>query len=195
VKVRSKIFGALAVAALATALSLVGGGAAAQATPASVHPAAGTVRPLNLGAAFTIENRGSHKCLDGEQSIKPSPVVQWGCSSTAPTQNWLMEPIQSQPGWSTLRNVQSNLCLDLRAADNNPVVNGTAIQQYFCFADSISTERWVATPAFNVPGYLTFTNQVLNKCLDLNNGSSANGAKVQVWDCDSGNNNQLWRQG
>jgi hypothetical protein len=193
VNLRSKVLGVL-VGGLAAAVNVVGGGVAhATQDSTSVNPA-GTVRPHSIGAAFTIENKGSHKCLDAEQQLGPSPVVQWGCSPSDPNQNWLMESIPSQPGWFALRNVHNNLCLDLRAGDQNPVVNGTATQTWFCFPDSISTERWQLLPASNAPGFLAFVNQVQGKCLDLSGGSTANGARVQMWDC-LGNSNQLWRQG
>jgi hypothetical protein len=32
-----------------------------------------------------------------------------------------------------------------------------------------------------------------NKCLDVPNGSTANGVKLQVWDCSPGNTNQLFK--
>jgi hypothetical protein len=32
-------------------------------------------------------------------------------------------------------------------------------------------------------------------CLDLRDGYSANGAQIQIWTCEVGNNHQLWRQG
>jgi len=174
---------------------LVLAGATGVSTVVGPVAAAQAADPVGLiGSAFTIENKGSHKCLDARQSTLPGPVYQWACHSTDPNQNWLLEAVATQPGWFSLRNLNSNLCLDLRAGVNSPVGNGTATQQWDCFPDSIGTERWQLNVAAGVPGYLTILSQS-GKCLDLDSGSTADGAKVQVWDCRGNVDNQLWRQG
>ena len=32
----------------------------------------------------------------------------------------------------------------------------------------------------------------IGQCLDLTNGSSANGQVMQIWSCTTGDNNQVW---
>jgi Ricin-type beta-trefoil lectin domain len=36
------------------------------------------------------------------------------------------------------------------------------------------------------------TFQLMGKCMDLRNGNTANGTPVQLWDCQTGNQNQQW---
>jgi len=164
----------------------------------SGKPAAGTVKPLGIGAAVVIQNRGTGKCLDvARQSLlRGAQVWQWACDSGDPNQNWLIVPVASAPGWVSLRNLRSNLCLDLRIGTGDPVTNGIATQQWDCFPDSISSERWRLDVSPVVAGYLNIPSQVQDgMCLDLNGGSRANGEKIQVWDCLGATNNQLWRLG
>ncbi|MER5435555.1 RICIN domain-containing protein [Streptomyces sp. NPDC002588] len=188
----------IATSAMACAgLIATSAGASAQANPGTAATAATSVGPLNIGAAFTVINKGSGKCLDvKDQSLLPAAQVwQWTCNSTDPNKNWLLEPVASAPGYYALRNLRSNLCLDLRAGSEADVVNGTRTQQWDCVPDAISSERWQLKVSSAVPGYFTVVSAVKGMCLDLSGGSSADGAQVQVWDCLGPVNNQLWRQG
>jgi hypothetical protein len=37
-----------------------------------------------------------------------------------------------------------------------------------------------------------FSRWMVGQCLDLENGNTKNGSKVQTWQCSNGNNNQVW---
>lgn len=191
---RRRLTGILLAAMMAIPAGLAMAGPAQAASP--VTPATGAVQPLAIGAAIVIQNRGSGKCLDvAHQSLQlAAQVWQWDCNFSDPNQNWLIEPVASAPGWVSFRNLRSNLCLDLRTGTGNPVRNGTTTQQWDCFPDSISSERWQLTVSPVVPSYLNISNQAGNGvCLDLSGGSRANGAQVQVWDCEGPIDSQLWR--
>ncbi|MFK4225760.1 RICIN domain-containing protein [Streptomyces sp. NPDC019890] len=173
---------------VAAAAGLVPGGAAQAAS--AVERDTGTAQPRSIGAAFALKNTVTENCLDARQSKEPGMVWQWDCDSNDANQNWLMEQVPSAPGWYSLRNLNSNLCLDLRAGSDDQVVNGTTIQQYFCFPDSIGSERWQVIASPTDPEAVIVANQVKSKCLDTRR-NGGNRTKIVVWDCN-GSESQNW---
>ncbi len=189
---RRKLAGLFSAGLMAISAGLAMAGPAQAATPAK--PAAATVKPFGIGAAVVLQNRASGKCLDvARGSLQLAAVVwSWSCDTNNSNQNWLIE--SALPGWVSLRNLHSNLCLDLRAGTGNPVHNGTTAQQWDCFPGSISTENWQLNVSPVVPGYLTIPTQSANGlCLEVAGGSGANGAAVQVATCAGPVDRQLWR--
>ncbi|MCZ4096901.1 ricin-type beta-trefoil lectin domain protein [Streptomyces sp. So13.3] len=175
---------------IATAAGMAPGGAAQAA--GAVKSDARTPGPSSIGAAFALKNKVTDNCLDARQSKEPGSVYQWDCDSHDPNQNWLMEQVTSAPGWFSLRNLNSNLCLDLYAGNDDEVVNGTTIQQYFCYPDSIGSERWQVIVSPNEPRAVIVANQVKGKCLDTR-GKGGNRTQIVVWDCN-GSKSQKWTQ-
>ncbi|MCQ9129269.1 MULTISPECIES: RICIN domain-containing protein [Streptomyces] len=181
----------IAASAMACAgLTATSTGASAQANPGAVPAAAASARPLGIGAAFTLINRGTGKCVEvaGGSLEDNSWVVENDClaNNTVPNQNWLPESVGN--GFYRLRNLNTNLCLDFATA-----VNGQGVKDHVCGNDLY--QRWKLSVAPGVPGYLTVVSARAPFCLDLRDGSASNGTQIQIWQCQVGNNNQLWRQG
>ncbi|GII75245.1 hypothetical protein Sru01_02270 [Sphaerisporangium rufum] len=76
-----------------------------------------------------------------------------------------------------IKGVGSGRCLDIANS------NGSQAQIWDC--NGQPSQQWTATSASELRVYG-------NKCLDVNGGSTADGAAVILWDCN-GQNNQKWR--
>ncbi|KAJ7028597.1 ricin B lectin domain-containing protein [Mycena alexandri] len=69
----------------------------------------------------------------------------------------------------------------LTAASNT---NGAAVEIEDCVAAGSTSQKWTNTGT---------TLQIFgNKCLDVTNGATADGTKLQIWTCATGNTNQEW---
>ncbi|MFD9706229.1 RICIN domain-containing protein [Lentzea sp. NPDC059081] len=176
-------------ALLTTTAALVGlFGAGAQASAGT------TVAPQGIGAAFTLVNRGTAKCVEvfNRQIEDNSPLVQNDCLAGGAdfNQNWLAESVGGNQ--FRLRNLNANQCLDYARA-----VNGQNAKVHVCGNDLF--QRWQLSVAPEAPGFLRLISAGkvggTNLCLDLLGGNTDNGALIGVWQCGVGNNNQLWRQG
>ncbi|KAF7296088.1 putative carbohydrate-binding module family 13 protein [Mycena kentingensis (nom. inval.)] len=55
--------------------------------------------------------------------------------------------------------------------------------------DSSKQQQWLSTAGVGNAGQLKIFG---DKCLDVVDGSTANGAKLQIWTCADNNSNQLW---
>jgi hypothetical protein len=186
--IKQRLAASLAVAAAVAVSGLFSGGAAVAADNTA---AAG---PMGIGAAFTLVNRGTGKCVEvfGRQLEDNSPLVQNDClaNNTDFNQNWLAESIGG--GLFHLRNINNGMCLDYARA-----VNGQNAKVHVCGNDVF--QRWQLSVAPEAPGFIRLVSAGrvggTNLCLDLLGGSPDNGATIGVWQCGFGNNNQLWRQG
>jgi hypothetical protein len=179
--------------------ALVGLGLAvapAAAANAAVTPAAvaapGGATPNSIGAAVEFRNVNSGGCVDvfGGALQHGAFVGEFSCHNGA-NQNWLIEPVSSAPGFVALRNVNSNMCLDLHVGDISNVHDGTTIQQWDCFPDNISSEQWrLDVTNSGGPGTLTLTSAPKGLCLDTNpdTGSSV----LHVATCTPGAFSQMW---
>jgi len=62
--------------------------------------------------------------------------------------------------------------------------NGSPIQMSEC-SEGVEMQ-WI------IDGSVIHLSQDFNKCIDLSNGNTANGSGMQLWDCQSGQKNQIW---
>ena len=65
--------------------------------------------------------------------------------------------------------------------------NGTQMKIWQCYAN-IPAQTWYYTDDQRI----SLENQGL--CLDLTNGSTADGNVVQIWSCTPNNTNQVWTE-
>jgi len=72
-------------------------------------------------------------------------------------------------------------CVDVAGNDNGG--NNAAVQMWDCLTSAVD-QKWVWNAG---------TLRTLGKCLDIQGGSTANGAKLQLWTCN-GNAAQQWVQ-
>lgn len=82
-------------------------------------------------------------------------------------------------------------CLDIRTGD--VVANDTQLQQFWCNA-AYPSEQWLLVPAPAPSGAYKLVTRPGGKCVDLNNGDTSNGARIQMWDC-ADTTNQYWTFG
>ncbi|KAJ7469970.1 ricin B lectin domain-containing protein [Mycena galericulata] len=75
---------------------------------------------------------------------------------------------------------------DCLSASSN--ADGAAVVIEMCSAPT-AANSWVVPNGNNAAGSLQIFG---NKCLDVTNGVDADGTKLQIWTCFSGNTNQLW---
>ncbi|HKS99492.1 MAG TPA: RICIN domain-containing protein [Rugosimonospora sp.] len=140
---------------------------------------------------FTIQNFGSGKCiqLDPSNSGPDIQVVQEDCNRSNPAQLWFFDPLGGQD--YHIINALTFNCL--RVAGGN--VDRAPVQTIDC--TTISDER------FSVAGSLptTVPHQIIsrisggNRCLDVSNGSTDNGAKIQIFHCTTDNSAQVFNIG
>ncbi|KAF7301003.1 hypothetical protein MIND_00663700 [Mycena indigotica] len=81
-------------------------------------------------------------------------------------------------------------CLTATAnADGAAVVVGSCILGTGGTGALPATQQWVTTGGAQQAGQIRIFG---DKCLDVTNGNTANGAKLQIWTCAAGNTNQQW---
>ena len=167
------VAGTLAAAVMAVGL-------AAAPAAASIGPA----RPAATGVYLELVNSHTNKCADVSNKSKSVGAVvhQWSCAHD-PNQLWDTEPRPNGDVW--LRNLNSGLCM----AANFPYDNGDLIIQQGCEPDSTDANWQISDDG---SGFVKLIQLSSGKCLDLNRGSRDNGARIQLWDCDTASNAQDW---
>ncbi|TXT09763.1 uncharacterized protein COLE_03697 [Cutaneotrichosporon oleaginosum] len=123
-------------------------------------------------------NGDAGKCLDvqGANFANGTPVQIWDCNGT-PAQAWTL---QRGAGKVKLSANGTNFCLD---AGTNPG-NGVGMKIWSCV--DVPQQNWFYTG----DNRIALTGQGF--CLDLPSGNKNNGNRVQIWQCGTGNNNQVW---
>lgn len=123
--------------------------------------------PTQLVRGNTVGG-GDPLCLDVDHggTANGTAVQQWGCNQSPP-QTWTL-PAKDYGSYAAMFN-------DLMVQKKMPLDDSDRAAQF---------AKWeVFAPAAPV--------RALGKCLDVGSGGTADGAKVQLWDCD-GSPRQLW---
>jgi Ricin-type beta-trefoil lectin domain-like len=139
-----------------------------------------------------IYNRNSGKCLEvpGNSKTRGTQIDQWTCVN----QNnvlWLWD--HTGPSEWVVRSGNSTgngLCLNVKG---NSKANGAAIIQWPCDLSG-KTRNEVWSPFYvgtaNGYGWYQYQSASSKKCLSINGGSKANGAKLIQYSCDLNSNNE-----
>jgi hypothetical protein len=178
----------------AAVFAAAAGVSAVTAGPADAADTPGGAMPGRIGAAVEFQNLASGGCLDvvNFSTEHGAPVRESPCRNTG-NQNWLIEPVLSAPGFFALRSINSNMCLDLRSGGVDDVHDGTLIQQWDCFPDSIGSEQWkLQLDNSGGPGALNLVTAVKGKCLDTNPRTGS--ALLHIGTCTSGSRSQMWKE-
>jgi hypothetical protein len=135
---------------------------------------------------YKIVNKLSGKVLDvyGASNVNDTRVVQWGYNGTA-NQQWQFTPTTN--GFFKIGSRNGNKYLAC-----HQTTNGSTVYQYDYYAGGY--KDWKVECVGN--GYVKITHRASGKVLDVSGFSTADGAKVQIWDCGNntgGNDNQLWK--
>ena len=179
-----------AVAALLTMGAGLGAARADEQPPAHTGPAT----TANIEGYQQIRNLRTSGCIDvkNRSHTAGGDIRQYNCGDDQANQLWRLEQV---PGTSYLmfRNRESFQCIDIRGTASVPP-NRTVIEQQPCAAGR-TTQRW-SLRFIGFYGNRTAYNLVSlagSKCLDLDDGSTGNDKRIQVWDCQGpANDHQLW---
>ncbi|KAJ6549060.1 ricin B lectin domain-containing protein [Mycena vulgaris] len=131
------------------------------------------------------------KCIDvtGGVNADGTKLQIWTCDAANANQKW--NSVQDE----TFQWTGTNKCIDLT---DGKITDGNQLQIWTCDSNSANQGwsggnngniTWVY-PKAPLSGTISTFN---NKCLDVPNGSTANGVKLQIWTCAEGNTNQRFK--
>ncbi|KAK7055577.1 ricin B lectin domain-containing protein [Favolaschia claudopus] len=156
----------------------------------------------------TFQWSGTNKCIDlTDGKITDSNVLQlWTCDGANTNQKWIGGPNPDTSRQNiyvlSIRRPVHLIGGDSSAGGGGPYciaaasdTNGAEVALVACLNTDFHTVFPNGNITWNAPEEpLTGPIQTFaNKCLDVPNGSTANGVKLQVWDCVPGNTNQLFK--
>jgi hypothetical protein len=171
---------------LLTTIAVVIGAAAGGFVMAGSAGAASSVDDVQADRFFLM-NLMTDQCADlSVTSTTGNEVVQEPCTCR-PTQVWLAQSLQTEP-YFRLVNQSSGLCMDLV----DEVGDGIPVVQARCNPKLVS-QHWhfVLGP---VPGPLRVVNRALGQCLEIKDGSFAEGTPIQVSTCVDSAPHQVWHK-
>ncbi|MFC6087813.1 RICIN domain-containing protein [Saccharothrix lopnurensis] len=157
-----------------------------KAEPGAAQRRSGDVSANAEEIVIRIENVNSLKCFDvvNGSTANGADVQQYNCVGVGQQHLRVLNP---DDAWSQFQFVHSGKCLDVRGGS---LANGAQLQQWDCTgnpADLPSQQFMLVEQSDNsaafVPRRSWDTNLLRPKCLDVRDGSSANGAKIQQWAC------------
>lgn len=137
---------------------------------------------------------GTNKCIDltGGSITDGTQLQIWTCTSGSSNQGWTERPKPSAveiTGGDFSAGGGGPYCI-AAASDKD----GAEVALVKCLNSELHTTfpngniTWVA-PIAPLTGTISTFN---NKCIDVPNGSKANGVKLQIWTCAAGNTNQMF---
>jgi hypothetical protein len=141
----------------------------------------GNAAALGAGESNLVRE-GSNKCLDvkGGGTSNGTKLQQWKCNE-GPNQRFVLQGQGNDE--FLLMNPNSGKCA---AVSGNTAANGTAIVLATCDAGSKAQRfRKEASSGQFFHFVSARSTSDAKACLDVNGASSDNGAKVQVWRCNS----------
>ncbi|MFF3349067.1 RICIN domain-containing protein [Streptomyces sp. NPDC002779] len=138
--------------------------------------------PIDPAAWYRVVNAGSNACLDAADwgTGDGTALQQWACG-TGTNQKWQLRP--TSDGYYQVVNQFNNRVWDV---DGGPgaTANGTKVHLWTSFG---STNQQWRPEATGTSGQYRFVARHSGKCLAVDNGSTANGARVSQQPCDSSN--------
>ncbi|KAJ7123658.1 ricin B lectin domain-containing protein [Mycena epipterygia] len=141
----------------------------------------------------TLQWAGTNKCLDltGGSITDGTQLQIWTCATGNDNQRWggANNPDAVITAQISLTVSRPAACISASADEDGasvvivPCLNSTAGS---AFPNNIT----FTVPVSPLSGPITTFN---NKCIDVPNGSTTNGVKLQIWTCFEGNTNQMFR--
>ena len=169
----------------------------AMLTGVLVVSAPAAAAPNNYLFTTEVVNAHSGKCLEvnGWSTSNGGNVDQWDCHGGG-NQQWDAWG-ESGDQIHQLANQHSGLCLDVVG---KRTANGSNVHQWGCQYNDQGSQSWsfLYQGAANGWHYYIITNANADvatghpMCLDVDKWGTGNGANVQIWECNGGQN-QLWR--
>jgi len=137
---------------------------------------------------FMIVNQNSGACLDliGGDRSNGARINQWTCDRGSANQRWAIVPTENRDHFRLISYVTGkSACI---AADS--LDNGAQLHDWRYTGDN-PAQQFDLIDAGN--GWFKIRNVKSGKLLDVNAFSKTNDAKVQQWEDNGGQGNQLWR--
>jgi aryl-phospho-beta-D-glucosidase BglC (GH1 family) len=141
---------------------------------------------IDTGAWYNVENVDSGKCVDATNwgTANGTPLQQWDCQHQAWNQEW-----QFQSAGGGLYKVASrNAPAEVWDVTNLGTANGSPTQLWTYGGGT--NQQWQAVPAGN--GLYHLVGRASGRCLAAAGASHANGAALQIVDCNGGGT-QAWK--
>ena len=132
---------------------------------------------------YQIVNRNSGRCLDVTNfgRTNGTPLQQWDCSSPrASNQEWQFRPV-GDGYYQVVSRFEPTLFWDVNGGPS-ATGNGAAVNLWGYVGGSNQQWRPVALSG----GDYEFRARHSNRCLDVRDVSTANGARLQQYDCTGG---------
>lgn len=153
------------------------------------------IQPVIDGKYFLI-NRNSGKILEPANGATGNGAnIQQNTYNGANHQQWLVKPINPRNGgdfsYFTIKGATSGKHLDVTNASFN---NGANVIQWEkgTWWDGSQSLNQVWYLEYNEDGWFYIRNRFSNKCLEVSNAITGDGANIQQWELDGGKNQQ-WR--
>ena len=99
--------------------------------------------------------------------------------------------LEYRSGFSTIPASVTSGATCMSVAGNS-TANGALMQEWGCTGSAGQNYEFRSVPSLGYAGLFEIVNQLSNQCLDISNGNTANGVRVQQWGC-SHVAQQLWR--
>jgi len=143
----------------------------------------GAVQPY-----FMIVNQNSGRCLDliGGDRSNGARINQWACDPNSANQRWAIVPTENKDHFKLISQVTGkSACIAADSTDNAAQLHD------WRYTGNNPAQQFDLIDAGN--GWFKIKNVHSGKVLDVNAFSLDNDAKVQQWDDNGGQGNQLWR--
>ncbi len=134
------------------------------------------LQPMSDGS-YKVINRSNGRCLDVADWSRQSGarIAQWDCGEDQNNQKFVLQA----SGWYyTLRNVHSDLCVDL--ADST-APDGVLIVQRPC--STATSQRFAALVTGSAPGFVEMVSRHSGLCMEAVNASVGDGIDVRQNTC------------
>lgn len=144
------------------------------------------LQPMADGS-YKVINRSNDRCLDvlGWSRQNGAAIGQWDCGENQDNQKfWL----QASGWYYTLRNVYSDLCLDL---GDTSAPEGGAVVQRIC--STAASQRFAAIVTGDTPGFVQLVNRNSGLCVEAENAGLTDGINASQNTCGTNVANRMLR--
>jgi beta-glucanase (GH16 family) len=131
---------------------------------------------------YNVINQTSGACVDdyGWRTADGTPVIQWACGSGQYNQEWQFQPTDSGY-YRVMVRYAPWLGWDVTGGAG-ATGNAVPVQLWSVGGSGGTNQQWKPVSLGN--GYFKFVARHSGRCLDVPGSSTANGARLQQWDCN-----------
>jgi hypothetical protein len=118
--------------------------------------------------------------VTGGSTSNGTLIEQWATWNGAPQ---MFNLVQDGSSWRIALSTNTAKCIDL-VGGGSSLADGTQLAVNDCHAGD-SSQQWAISPDAQTGAFI-FKNVQAGRCLDVPSGSTASGARLQIWDCWNG---------